>query len=331
VRNYATLALSFVSAAAVLGNAYATQAKTGTKLADVIEIVRPSVVQVYVTLSSTPTSPNAQVPAKYEPCFHRSFSCIIGTGFFVNSNGDVVTALHVVDGYRGRDGTEFPGAKQIIEELRAAGIAAHTSIGISLPNTDETQVPQSNRIRVYISGVTEGFPVEVIATDPAHDLALIRPNSNPFTNLPKSKSITVLGPGSKDDLPHASAKFVKFSLTRPRDSEDIFACGYPFSERNQVTTSGTLASGWNETVLLRAEAAGFSSPAEVYEVDLRINPGNSGGPVFRLSDQSVIGVAVQSHGSLGYVIPAKFVTGFLTSQGVPWTASKTVSGRPKKP
>jgi len=257
-----------------------------------------------------------------------AFCNTIGTGFFVNPNGDVVTAFHVVDGFRGKDGTDHPGARQFIEDLTAAGINAKIFVSVSLPNIDEKALGKHNELKITMGGVSADFEVDVMSTDPAHDLALIRPHNNPFTHMPKLFEF----PGSKsEDLPQAKAKFVTFSAKRPRDAEDIFACGYAFGEPSQITTSGTLASGWNSEVLLRAEAAGFPLPAEVYEVDLRINPGNSGGPVFRLSDQSVIGVAVQSHGSLGVVIPAKFVTAFLTSQGVAWTPVKIVSSGSKTP
>lgn len=318
VRNLATLARSLLCAAAVLGNVYATQAQTTPKLADVIDSIRPSVVQVSVKLVGTPENRFPHAPAALDGCFHGSPICIAGTGFFVNSNGDIVTAMHVVDGFRARDGSDHPGVKQVIEALQAVGIHAELSIGVAMPNV-ETE-------RITVSSGTFGYSAVLVATDPSHDLALIRPTNNPFTHMPKMFG----GPGSVG-LPQATVTYVTFSPARPRDAEDIFACGYPLGEPGLITTSGTLASAWNTMALLRAEAAGFSFPVEVYHVDLRINPGNSGGPVFRMSDQALIGVAVQSLGSLGVVVPAKFVIAFLKAQGVSWTPAKIDSGHSMKP
>jgi len=50
-----------------------------------------------------------------------------------------------------------------------------------------------------------------------------------------------------------------------------------------------------------------------------------------MSDQALIGVAVQSLGSLGVVVPAKFVIAFLKAQGVSWTPAKIDSGHSMKP
>jgi S1-C subfamily serine protease len=318
VRNLATLIRYLLCAAAVLGNVHAIQAQTNPKLADLIDSVRPSVVQIDVKLVGTPGNPFPRAPATLDGCFHGGSYCIAGTGFFVNSNGDVVTAFHVVDGFRAKNGTEEPGIKQLVEALEAAGIHAEISIGIAIPNVETKSIS--------ITAGTTHYSAVLVATDPSHDLALLRPTTNPFSHMQQTFS----GPGTAG-WPQATAKYVTFSPTRPRDAEDIFACGYPLGEPGLITTSGTIASAWNTKVLLRAEAAGFSFPVEVYNVDLRINPGNSGGPVFRLSDQALIGVAVESFGSLGVVVPAKFVTAFLKSQGVSWTSAKGDSGQSMKP
>ena len=295
--------------AIVLSNAHAIKAQTDATLVDLIDGIRPSVVQVAIRIK-TRVMPDTGLPQAFRDCFHGTSYCIAGTGIFVNSDGDTVTALHVADGFRSKDGVDHPGVKQVIEALEAAGIHAETVIGVATPNVDNG--------KVIIEASTNYFPATLIATDPAHDLALIRPSVNPFKDFPRTFS----GPGSAG-LPQGMAKSVTFSVTRPRDGEAIFACGYPFGEHGLVTTSGTLASAWNSKVLLRSEAAGFSSPVEIYNADLTINPGNSGGPIFRTSDQAVIGMAVESLGSLGVVVPAKFVTAFLTSQKAQWSPAKT--------
>jgi hypothetical protein len=58
-------------------------------------------------------------------------------------------------------------------------------------------------------------------------------------------------------------------------------------------------------------------PTDVYWVDLRINPGNSGGPIFRLTDRAVLGMVVElKGGSLGVVVPAKYVVEFLKKNNI---------------
>jgi len=316
------LVLSLLCLGTASENAYAAKAKEPPKLADVIDSVRPSVVQVLVQLIPTGGAdprrqlPLAQIPPALRGCLSLTGTCILGTGFFVDSDGDVVTAYHVADGYRAADGSETLGVKQVIEMLRAAGVRADLEIGVATPNFEDKAIT--------VASNTEGFPAAFVATDPVHDLALIRPTVNPFAHMQRA-----FGGPAFAGVPQATVKYVTFSPTRPRDAEEIFACGYPFSTPGLVTTSGTVASAWNQQVLIRAAEAGYSSPQDVYTVDLRLNPGNSGGPVFKLSDQSVIGVAVQSFGSLAVVVPSKFVTAFLTSHGVSWTPATTSSKKAK--
>jgi S1-C subfamily serine protease len=278
--------------------------RTVPKLADFIDGIRPTVVQVAIHAKGG----FGNIPPKFQSCFKGGTYCIAGTGFFVSSNGDIVTAFHVVDGYRTKDGSDDPGAKQVIDALGAIGIPAEMVIGVAIPNIDNG--------RITVASTTNYFQAILISTDPSHDLALIRATVNPFTHMPR----TFGGPGASG-MPQAMAGAVSLSMIRPRDGEEVFAAGYPFGETGLITTSGVVASAWKTKVLLRAEAAGFTFPAEVYNLDLRINPGNSGGPVFRMSDSALIGVSVEYTGSLGIAVPAKFVSSFLTNQKVPWTAT----------
>jgi S1-C subfamily serine protease len=285
-------------------------------LADIIDDVRPSVVQVAVhVLLGGQIESVMNARESFPPCLQRSMNCIVGTGFFVNSDGYVVTAFHVVDGFRGPDGTDHPGAKQLVDLLETGGIHSEVVIGISQPNFDNGSS--------VIAASTEYYSASIVATDPSHDLAIIKASFGSSDHMPA----WISGPGIAD-VKMMTRKAVTISKSRPRDAEDIFACGYAFGEPGLITTSGTIASAWNALPLLRAAAAGFPSSVEVYNVDLRINPGNSGGPVFRMSDQSLVGVAVQSLGSLGIAVPAKFVADFLTSQGIPWTMANS-DAKPK--
>jgi S1-C subfamily serine protease len=288
--------------------------QSASELPNMIDTVRPSVLKIEVSLRFGMGLD--RIPSDLQPCFRGNPYCTVGTGFFVNDHADVVTAFHVVDGYRSPDGVSHPGIKQIQEELHSLGIESEIDIGIEFPNV-ETKLMTVSTNTVIISAT-------LIATDPAHDLALIRAVENPFVS-----SFKLIG-GTYQKVTKSQPVFAKISTIRARDSEPIFACGYPFGEEGLVTTSGTIASAWNTKVLIRAEAAGFNDKQDVYNVDLRINPGNSGGPIFRLSDSSVVGVAVETLGSLGIAVPAKFVAQFLTTHGVPWTPANAPQEGPQK-
>lgn len=299
--------------------AHILEAQAARKLADVVDSVRPSVVQVAIRLRLNAENRIPPVPPQFQACFGGGGYCIAGTGFFVNTNGDVVTAFHVVDGYRAPNGIDDPGVKQILEILAANNISCDLVIGVALPDMDDKDL---GGIKVTIAAATQVFPADIGVTDPAHDLAIVKPRRNPFTQMPTLFAGTTGGPP-----PQTKVKAVVFSQTRPRDAEEIFACGYPFGEAGLVTTSGSVASAWNQRVLLRSQAAGYNSPIDVYNADLRINFGNSGGPVFRLSDQAVIGVSVEGLGSLGILVPSKYVVAFLKSQNI---ALSEVSPAPPK-
>jgi S1-C subfamily serine protease len=307
---FAIFVLSLFCLEAALGSVYAAEPQEAPKLADLVDDVRPSVVKIDLHIHGKVEEWPPQVPQGIRECFGEMQTCVVGTGYFVNSNGDVVTAFHVVDGYDGH-----PGVKQIIELLNATGIHAEMKIGVAVPNIE--------RGKSVIGANTMSYSATLVSTDPAHDIALIRSTKNPFTSEPP-----LLIDAGAQSRSLGEPKFVTFSEARPRDAEDIFACGYPFGQHGLVTTSGTVASAWNSMPLVRAHAAGIDQNTEVYQVDLRINPGDSGGPVFRVSDESVMGMAIEEiagggAGGLGIAIPAKFVTAFLKSQGVPFTLAKT--------
>jgi S1-C subfamily serine protease len=230
----------------------------------------------------------------------------VGTGFFVNAAGDVVTASHVAIGIQGS--APEPGIQQIIQILEANGIHAAPYIAVSIPNVETSHLT--------IASGSELFPATLAAADAEHDIAVFHATVNPFTKMQKT-----FGGSGAAGLPQATATFVHLALSRPHDGEEIFACGFPFSEPGLVTTSGTIASAWKTETLLTATGAGLLRPVDTYWADLRANPGNSGGPVFRTRDQAVVGMVVQGKGSLGVVVPAKYVSEFLKAHGIQWSAA----------
>jgi S1-C subfamily serine protease len=243
---------------------------------------------------------------------------VVGTGFFVNAVGDVVTASHVANGTQGRALLE-PGTQQIIQMLEVNRIHADTVIVVSIPNVENEYLTVASAGKV--------FPATFVAADAEHDIAIFHATVNPFTNMSKP-----FGSSGAAGLPQATAKFVHLAQERPRDGENIIACGFPFGEPGLVTTSGTIASAWKTETLLAAAANGLSRSVDVYLADLGINRSKSGGPVFRSYDQAVLGMAVESEGSLGVVVPAKYIAEFLKAHGIQWrSAARTRPARTKAP
>ena len=258
--------------------------------ADLIELVRPEVVQVVVRIAREDIG--KPIPAPLDQWFKDIPIVVEGTGFFVNDAGDIVTASHVVN-----------GTQQIIQKLAESGIHADTLIGVSLPNVDKNGLT--------ISSPTELFPVALVAVDPKHDIAVFHSTDNPF----KSKSKMFSGPGT----PQRTTKFAQLTTDRPRDGQEVFACGFPLNESGMVTTSGAIASAWKTKKLLTATTD--TDFVEVFWADLRVNGGNSGGPVFRIYDQAVLGMAVELDGSLAIVVPAKYISAFLTDHSIKWNSA----------
>jgi S1-C subfamily serine protease len=272
--------------------------------ADLVDLVRPAVVQVVVKI--TLPSFNRTIPPPLDQLFLNRPVFVVGTGFFVNAAGDVVTASHVANGLQVPGRPPELGVQQIIQILKANGIDAIAAIGVSIPNVETS--------RLKVESGTLLFPATLTATDADHDIAVFHATVNPFTNMPK----TFGGPGAVG-LPQTKAGFVHLATKRPRDAEEIFACGFPFGEPGLVTTSGTIASAWKSETLLTARASsGIPNPTEVYWADLRVNPGNSGGPIFRMRDHAVLGIVVENEGNLGFVVPAKYVADFLKAHGIQW-------------
>ncbi len=294
--------MGFLSALLIITLVFPTNAEsyflTGENSApDIVDVVRPAVVQVGIKITDISKVPD--IPASLAPCFRHVHICIIGSGFLVNDEGDIVTASHVANGTR--------GVQQFIGLLEANGIQAIPIIGVSFPNI---------KIRQYEARAgVKFFPAVLIATDAAHDIALYHATVNPFTNMGPMAIVPDV-PG----LPQAKAEFVTLDPRRPRDTEEIFACGFPFGDSGLVATLGVIASADKSRILISDLSEKWPWPVEVYWADLKINPGNSGGPIFGMKDHAVLGIAVQTLGSLGVVVPAKYIIQFLDARGIKFRA-----------
>jgi S1-C subfamily serine protease len=236
-----------------------------------------SVAAAVVSIGVVALEPNAESSTLDSLANHPV--SIRGSGFFVDKKGHVITALHVVRAAeRARD--EMKGTdNRLIVGLRSAG----------------------------------GFvavPAELIGTDEAHDLALLRTN-----------------------LPGSVRNFVKLSSARPDDGALIEAAGLPANTGMAlVANTGHLA----DTVLLQpgnfiansradSDVAQQSRLREFYLADLNADEGMSGGPVYLLESGAVIGVV---HGythdpRFAVLVPARYVVELLKSNNVGYAESVT--------
>jgi S1-C subfamily serine protease len=195
---------------------------------------------------------------------------VVGTGFFVHSEGLVLTAKHVTEG-ASRAMAMHPQAKLLV--------------GLAMPNISGP---------ISIRQNFELVQCDVVEEDARHDLALLRLATNPFNSgRPSGVHRTPDGGMGVNSL----FGLAPLTLSRPRDGEDIAVSGYPLSNPTLITTSGIIASSWaTDTMDVVPEGApeGFTMPdiKDSYLADVAVNPGNSGGPVYLRDVGHVIGVCV---------------------------------------
>jgi S1-C subfamily serine protease len=266
-----------------------------TSTEDVLGNVRESVVTVEVFLHSTPGPEAGAVPLP--DCLRSSSGCILGTGIVVSKNGDVVTASHVA-----------AAANQLLNTLRPSHIDVQLVIGVSFSNIENQHL--------VLRESTLEVPAEIRAIDPLHDLALIR-----VLNLPVPVPLIRTPTATVGATPAWPAP-VKFAIERAKDAEPIFACGFPLGEQALVTTNGTIASAWSTETVLTARGLPNAESIDIYKLDIQLTHGNSGGPIFRLPDQAVVGIVIEGSdvviGAPPVAVPAKYIVGLLTQNGVPW-------------
>ena len=203
--------------------------------------------------------------------FSERPASINGSGFWVSKEGHVITALHVIR-----------AAERVREQMQG---------------TD-------NRLVVGLRAGS-GFvavAAEVVGSDEAHDLALLRATA----------------PGPIRDV-------VRLSSTRPQVGALIEAAGLPgLAGSALVFNTGHLA----DTVLLEPGNFIAKVPAvidahqgelrEFYLADLKSDEGMSGGPVYLVGSGAVIGVVegYTHNPRLAVLIPAQHVIELLKSNNV---------------
>jgi S1-C subfamily serine protease len=267
-------------------------------LPDVIDAVRPCVVQVFAAIRDLTDGQGARsdIAARIaRNPYPGSLVYILGTGFFVSEEGHVVTAAHVIDG-----AVAVSDAWPDNEVIIGFGLAVRTG----------NQLQQF----AFLGG-------EIIRGDRTYDLALLRTQDGiPFAQPFQADD------GGELEIPHAAAR-IRPNI--PRDGTPIACSGYPLNEATLVTSQGVIASAaW----LPSPDATTTQWPR--YLGDIQTNPGNSGGPVYDATDGVVLGVLVAgwqapiteagaqtplgADAGISVIVPSRFLIGFLMRNGVPW-------------
>jgi S1-C subfamily serine protease len=227
-----------------------TPSRTSVSIVAGINRMQPAVVQIrYASDASAPE-------------FKQG---IAGTGFFINEEGYVITAGHVI--------------VEAEALLKANGASKITfEIAVSL----DTSSPANVRMR----GVFSGYDCSVVELDRAHDVALLKTRTNPFKNLSGS-GIQIGGKELKLKIGTAKLKPIL-----PPSGESALVSGYPLFIPTLVTQGGIVASEtyaesrWQPS----GAVAGSIEIEDLILLDAMVNPGNSGGPVYFAESGYVFGI-----------------------------------------
>ena len=167
-----------------------------------------------------------------------------GSGFLIDTSGDIVTNNHVVEG--------------------------------------------ANSIQIVLANGTTINNAQVIGTDAAHDLAVIKVSASAvagITPLQFDDSATVL-PG-----------------------QTVIAIGSPYGFMNSVTAG--IISGVNRQITETDTYSGtYINISGTLQTDAAINPGNSGGPLLDTNGR-VIGINTEiqnsSDGGIAFAVPSNII------------------------
>ena len=153
-----------------------------------------------------------------------------------------------------------------------------TADGLILTNNHV--VAGADRLTVTLAN-GEDVSAEVVETDPAHDMAVIRADTS---------GLTPARLGDSDQV---------------KVGETVLAIGSPLGEFTETVTKG-IVSALGRTINLADEQTGRAvQMSGLLQTDAAINPGNSGGPLISVTGE-VIGLnsaVAQAAEGIGFAIP----------------------------
>jgi S1-C subfamily serine protease len=259
-------------------------------LPQAIEQIRPSIVQFCFMAIELSEKLRQQVGAPF-------LKKVIGTGFFVNDDGCVITARHVLQ-----------GGMQLVSRVDAG--RKNMVVGLGLPNSEN------------FIGNTVLVDFDLVDENENHDLALIKLRRNPFRG--EVRSGVRIG---ANDVPVLTG-VVRLNPDRPLEGQSVGVSGYPFDKSVLVTNSGCLASIWTTpNYLADVEVNPGNSGGPVYLIDdtsvIGVCVATEGSPVWhdRGEAAQILGHTLYSSSGLTHVIPTKFVTEILEKNKLSFTTT----------
>jgi S1-C subfamily serine protease len=227
------------------------------------------------------------------PSSHGFHYTFYGNGFFINEDGYLLTVAHVLETFR--DGNQ-------------------PSIQVSRPNSP----PQL-------------LTLSVIASDAAHDVAILRATPNPFAN---HFHVTFLPLTSNPAVPGQSVLALSF---HPARSQNAQSWQIPVEDR-----SPGQVLNYESTQLDKS-----SPPADLFLLSHPVTRGQSGSPVVATDSRGVVGliegrwlrssaIALSQSASLhgdtpGAAIPIRYAISLLDQKGVSWHASAPATAKSEAP
>jgi S1-C subfamily serine protease len=183
---------------------------------------------------------------------------VVGTGFFVNSKGDFITAGHVIDS---------------LDELKKDPKVANARLTATLRQRRD-------------EGGAMAF--KIIDRDWDHDLVLCHlPGINGLVPL-KATFIN----GGNVDVAHPFASLA-ISTAVPVTGRFVVVSGFPLGSWTPAVQLGSIAATKTLTPLGMFSSLIHRDGGELLQVSVNANHGNSGGPVIDLYTGKVVGVIDQ--------------------------------------
>jgi S1-C subfamily serine protease len=258
----------------------ASQQKINKNVAEAIDHIRLSVVQIQVLLQYKYLNPGA-------PAFSNTIP--LGSGFVADAKGHIITALHIVNDIASLPGRAIasPSPNGPID---AASIKTTIFVGFQMTRSfhDASVGPPSPTGPWNSFGNFTLLEATVSRRSTTGDAALLAIAPSEMARLPKE---TWGPPEDKATVRAMLPKTPVFDKRLSVEGEMIAVSGFPLALPVMVTNVGWIGS---EYIMLpdNLKPKGHNGIEYVQIGSLQINHGNSGGPVYRVKDGAVIGIAV---------------------------------------
>jgi len=231
-------------------------------LPDAIQLGSPSVVAIQCVFDRLPKQTQDALRAPF-------YRWVCGSGFIVNDQGYVLTALHVVEGFESTTTVKIPQGERVnLYPLGVGRMVAGIALHVDSPS-------------VQIRESTFDIQMTVIDRDKKHDVALLKMVRNPFRNMGDPPLVLTRSERVNSPVPGVAT----FDVARPSEGEAIAISGFPLYELAMKTNSGTVASSWATDKRQNATPL-----VDSYVTDIQVNQGDSGAPVYSIAKGAVIGL-----------------------------------------